>query len=397
MTTKDSYSVKPLSKCLCCNGTDLNLVLDLNDQPLANSYLNSAMDTEEVFPLRLNFCPNCTHLQLSHAVNPDYIFKHYLYVSGTSGTLLQYFESFVNFTKLYVNSPKNVLDIACNDGSQLDFYKTAGCETYGIDPAENLYPISSRRNKVICDYLTEENIKKFGVEFDIILAQNVFAHNDYPDKFLTYCKSVLSENGCIFVQTSQANMIANNEFDTIYHEHLSFFSVESFCNIARRCGLNVIDVQKTPIHGTSFVFVLSKSGEDRSQFFIDKEVRLTPEILVDYVKKSKQVLVDLIEALNEFKGQGYHLIGYGAAAKGNTLLNFGKIKLDYIVDDNELKQNLYTPGMHILIKSPDQLLLETFPAVIVPLAWNFYSEIKKKVEQRITAKFIRYFPSILVE
>jgi 2-polyprenyl-3-methyl-5-hydroxy-6-metoxy-1,4-benzoquinol methylase len=384
-------------KCLACNGSNLTNVLDLGDQPLANSYLNTLTASEDVFPLTLNFCTDCTHLQLGHSIHPDALFKHYVYVSGTSNAGVEYFKNFVGITQEYVENAKTVLDIACNDGTQLNFYHDAGLQTYGIDPAKNLFPISSKKNKIICDYLTAENIKNFGVEFDIIIAQNVFAHNNYPKEFLEYCKSVISDRGCIFIQTSQANMIDNNEFDTIYHEHLSFFSVKSFCAVAKQAGLNVIDIRRTSIHGTSFLFVLSKTGEDRSNFFQSYEVELTLNKLKSYADTTRKIIVDLKNTINEYKEKGYRIVGYGAAAKGNTLLNFGKIKLDYIVDDNPLKIGLYTPGMKIPIRSPDTLLEEKEKLVIVPLAWNFYDEIKQKVQQRTSATFIRYFPSIIIE
>lgn len=390
--------IKVNGNCFACDSTHLTSVLDLGEQPLANSYITDTSHPEEVFPLTLDFCESCTHLQLSHTVHPDHLFKHYLYVSGTSKTSMDYFNWFVNFTKEYVPDGKNVLDIACNDGSQLDQYHNAGFNTYGIDPATNLLNLSSKKSKVICDYLTSDNIKSFNVMFDIIIAQNVFAHNDYPDKFLLYCKDALHDDGCMFIQTSQANMIANNEFDTIYHEHLSFYSVESFCAIAKRCGLNVIDIKRTSLHGTSFVFVLSKTKPDRSEFFINQETRLSVDLLNVYSKKCKEITDNLKTTIEEYKSQGYTVIGYGAAAKGNTLLNFGQINLDYIVDDNKLKHNMFTPGMHIPIKHPDVLTQETKNIIIVPLAWNFYEEIKQKVKQRTSnVKFIKYFPTIAVE
>lgn len=385
------------TKCLACNGNNLTDILDLGDQPLANSYLDNLTDIEDVFPLKLNFCTECTHLQLGHSVHPDALFKHYVYVSGTSNAGVEYFKNFVGITQEYVKNAKTVLDIACNDGTQLNLYHDAGLQTYGIDPAKNLLPLSSKKNKIICDYLTAENIKSFGVEFDIIIAQNVFAHNNYPKEFLEYCKGAISDQGCIFIQTSQANMIDNNEFDTIYHEHHSFFSVKSFCAVAKRAGLNVIDVRRTSIHGTSFLFVLSKTREDRSNLFQSQEIELTLNKLKNYADTTREVVINLKNTIDEYKDKGYKIVGYGAAAKGNTLLNFGKIELDYIVDDNPLKVNLYTPGMKIPIKSPDALLEEKEKLVIVPLAWNFYDEIKQKVQQRTSATFIRYFPSIIIE
>jgi 2-polyprenyl-3-methyl-5-hydroxy-6-metoxy-1,4-benzoquinol methylase len=374
-------------------------VLDLNDQPLANSYLKNKTDDEETFPLKLNFCNECTHLQLSYAVDPDKLFKNYLYVSGTSETLRNYFKDFVIFAAPYSRGVK-VLDIACNDGSQLDAFKERGFQTYGIDPAENLYPISSKNHNIVCDYLTYTSIDKFNTKFDFITAQNVFAHNSYPEEFLNICKSRLANGGRIFIQTSQANMVKNNEFDTIYHEHLSFFSVQSFCTLAKRVGLKIINVSRNPIHGTSFIFVLSndESDIDKSDYFIEKESQLNSDVMKNYAISANKITVDLKNVINSYKESGFTVVGFGAAAKGNTLLNFGKISLDYIVDDNSLKQNLYTPGMRIEIKSPDVLKQEDpKKLLIVPLAWNFYSEIRNKtltILNNSDVKFLKYFPSI---
>jgi 2-polyprenyl-3-methyl-5-hydroxy-6-metoxy-1,4-benzoquinol methylase len=386
----------PLRKCLCCNSTDLKIVLDLNSQPLANSYLKSKSDNEDEFPLAINFCKNCTHIQLTHAVDPDKLFRDYLYVSGTTKTLKEYFDWFVDFTEKFTKN-KNVLDIACNDGTQLDSYKARGYSTHGIDPAKNLYELSSKKeHSIVCDYLTKESINKFNINFDVIIAQNVFAHNANPKGFLETCKERLSEDGYIFIQTSQADMILNNQFDTIYHEHISFFSVKSFCSLAKRSGLNVVEVVRTPVHGTSFVFVLSKKEKCKSEEFIKKEINLTIERMEQYSALCKKIATDTFVKIQELKKDGYKIIGYGAAAKGNTFLNFSKIDLDYIIDDNELKQNLYTPGSKIKITSIDELGNESGKICIVPLAWNFFEEIKNRICKKTNKKinFIKYFPEV---
>jgi SAM-dependent methyltransferase len=388
---------KKLENCLCCGGSNLKFILDLNSQPLANSYLKDENESEDVFPLGINFCVDCTHTQLTHAVDPDLLFENYLYVSGTSNTLREYFDWFADFTKNYTNG-KNVLDIACNDGTQLDSYKAAGFNTYGIDPAKNLYELSSANHTVVCDYLTKDSLEKLGTKFDAINAQNVFAHNTYPKEFLELCKTALADNGYIFIQTSQADMVKNNQFDTIYHEHISFFSVKSFCSLAKRAGLNVVDVKRTNIHGTSFVFVLSKDEPDQSEKFINQEFELTEEYMEKYSENCKRISKETHDKVLELKEQGYKVIGFGAAAKGNTFLNFSKFKLDYIVDDNNLKQGLFTPGSRIPIYSPDTILSESEKLCVVPLAWNFFDEIKEKVLTRKSdgVVFLKYFPEVAV-
>ena len=392
--------------CLACEKSSIKTILDLGEQPLANSYHNG--EILEEYPLKLNVCTNCFHLQLSHTVNPDLMFRNYLYVSGTSQTLKNYFEWFATKTLKYCPNAKTVLDIACNDGTQLDFFKNLGIKTYGIDPALNLYETaSSKGHKIICDYLNKSSTTKFNnLKFDILTAQNVFAHTKYVKDFLESCKLLMHEESKLFIQTSQANMIMNNEFDTIYHEHISFFNTNSMKTLVESCGLYLNDVFKTDIHGTSYVFVISKSKIDTSvgeMLNIEKENKLY-DILTysEYAFKSYKITYDLKQKLIELKSKNYMLIGYGAAAKGNTLLNFGKIKLDLIIDDNPLKQDLFTPGMNIPIKNSK--ILETINTetkiAFIPLAWNFYEEIINKIKQKRNISsdlYIKYFPNITID
>lgn len=390
-------TVKKLDHCLCCNSSKLTKVLDLQEQPLANSYLKSADEKEQTYPLAINYCDTCTHIQLTHAVNPDLLFKNYLYVSGTTQTLKDYFKDFVALTRRYTEG-KTVLDIACNDGTQLDAYKSQGYDTYGVDPATNLHELSSKNHQVVCDYFNFETSKKLPEwfeKFDVVIAQNVFAHNSNPKDFLEACKKVMKHNGYLFIQTSQANMVEENQFDTIYHEHISFFSIKSMAALAQSAGLYIKDVIKTPVHGTSFVFVLSKWGPSNYAQFLTNETILNQLRMIKYAMHCNSIARDTRQTIDDLRARGAKIIGYGAAAKGNTFLNFSGLTLDYIVDDNPLKQGLYTPGSRIPIKSPECLKDEKEIIYVVPLAWNFFDEIKKKVSKLNTnVRYIRYFPSV---
>jgi 2-polyprenyl-3-methyl-5-hydroxy-6-metoxy-1,4-benzoquinol methylase len=398
---------KELNECLCCGSEKLKLVLDLNEQPLANSFKKTAEEDEPTFPLRLNICEACTHLQLSHAVNPDLLFKNYLYVSGTSQTLRDYFDWFAKETLTYVPDAETVLDIACNDGSQLNSFKALGLKTYGVDPAENLHPLSSANHDVVCDYFTDKYAYHYGSKnLDIITAQNVFAHNSYPLEFLKQCKEIMHDASVLFIQTSQADMIRNNEFDTIYHEHLSFFNASSMSALAQRAGLYLIDIRKTPIHGNSYMFVFKKTAEDTSKVdaVLAEERALGLQDMntyLAYADRASTIVEDLKQTIMHYRMLDYLIVGYGAAAKGNTLLNFGEIHLDYIIDDNPLKQGLYSPGMSapvVPISMLDQYA-ETKVAFI-PLAWNFFTEIRKNIKGKRDREgdvFIKYFPTISVE
>jgi SAM-dependent methyltransferase len=300
-----------------------------------------------------------------------------------------------------------VLDIACNDGSQLNAFQNLGLRTYGIDPAENLYNLSSQNHQVICDYFTARHTGELkNRNLDVITAQNVFAHNSYPLEFLQTCREIMHDGSRLFVQTSQADMVQNNEFDTIYHEHLSFFNANSMQALVERAGLHLLDIVKTPIHGNSYVFVIGKTpGDgDRVNQVLEQERELGLQNLITYdvyAERCRQVIKDLTNTLDEFRARGYKLVGYGAAAKGMTLLNFGQIRLDFIIDDNTLKQGLYTPGTGDAVVGIDALTgLEQHKLAFVPLAWNFFAEIRAKIKSRRDQSddvFVRYFPKISVE
>jgi len=388
--------------CVCCGKHNLSLVLDLNKQPLANSYHKEGEVLEE-YPLGLNLCEDCYHLQLTHIVNPDLLFKNYLYCSGTTQTLRDNFEWFSNFVLEDSPVSKTVLDIACNDGTQLDCFKEKGVETYGIDPAENLYEFSSKNHDVKCEYFDSSLYNR---TFDVIIAQNVFAHNSDPKKFLDDCCELMDDDSRLYIQTSQAHMVQNNQFDTVYHEHISFFNINSFNELVKRTNLNLIDVIKTPVHGVSYLFVLSKKkmNEHRIQNLIDveRETGLYSKKTYDDYKQNILNIVESFKRVVEHVQGEYPVIGYGAAAKGNTFLNFADVKLDYVIDDNELKQGLYTPGTNIEIKSIELLkeYSEDDRILFVPLAWNFYDEIRnriKTVRDNDNDRFLKYFPVIGVD
>ena len=395
-----------IDNCLCCGNNNLKLILDLGLQPLANSYHQG--EVLDRYPLELQVCQDCWHLQLTYAIDPDLMFKEYLYVSGTSKTLNSYFKWFVEFTLNYYSEAKTVLDIACNDGTQLDYFKNKELSTYGIDPALNLLPSSTGKgHTVIGEYFNKKSALKLKEsKFDIIIAQNVFAHNTYPLEFLNTCKSILSDKGHIFIQTSQANMVRNNEFDTIYHEHISFFNIVSMQTLVDKSGLYLNDVIKTDVHGTSYVYVLSKNNkqtvniQNELKIFTDSKLNELKTYL-KYAEKSYSIVEKLKSRILKFKEEGHTVIGYGAAAKGNTLLNFGNIKLDLIIDDNPLKHNLLTPGMDIPIRPLESLkkLDPNKPVVFIPLAWNFYTEIKDNIKtiRKGNDVFIKYFPELIIE
>ena len=282
-----------LSKCIACGSEELIPVLDLGKQPLANSYKKDEHEKQEEYPLAINRCAHCYHVQLTHQVDPELMFRDYAYVSGTAQTQLDYFDWFVDrIIREYGISPKTVLDIGCNDGSFLNAWSGAGVQTYGVDPARNLYALSSKNHKVHCGFFTGREYQ--GVMFDIITCMNAFAHNANQLELLINAKKRMSDNGLMFCTTSQADMILNGEFDTIYHEHLSFYNIKSAAALCERAGLNLIDVWRHPIHGSSYIFVISKSKSNVQHLtnLIDEEAvkgLYDPSTYTKYASKCKEI------------------------------------------------------------------------------------------------------------
>lgn len=377
----------PIVKCLACSSDTLETVLDLGNQPLANNFLDVERD-QELYPLALNYCHGCTHLQLTHNVRRDVLFDNYLYVSGTSSTLRDDFQEFASLMNDRFGA-KKILDIACNDGSQLDQFKKLGWQTIGIDPARNLLELSIQNHIVICDYLRPEHANF--IKTDVAVAQNVLAHSDNPKLLI---ESALNISEVLFAQTSQALMIQNGEFDTIYHEHLSFFSQQSIQALTRRAGKVLNDISFRKIHGTSFLMEISNSG---IEFAIPKGP--SAEEARNFGKRSRNTIEVLDDILEKERASGATIIGYGASAKGMTVINALNSSFDFFIDDSPLKQGRFTPGKNVPIKDSKFLSEISAPVTFVMTAWNFEDEIRARISQfyKGKAKFVKYFPQISVE
>ena len=394
-----------LLTCNACSSNSLLLALDLGEQPLANSYLDTPDQEEPTFPLRVMVCGDCQHLQLSHAVDPKLMFKHYLYVSGTTHTLLENMRWFTEFVKEYTGMDAgNVLDIGCNDGTQLDCFKDRGWTTFGVDPAENIVPLAKEKgHDVECAYFDALALERLNQRpYNVIVAQNVVAHNYNALQFLKNVRMLMTEDTYFFMQISQVDMLRRNEFDTCYHEHINFFNVHSLIKIADRAGMFIQDIIKQPIHGNSYIVVFHKSKS--------KPARLSNLLLLDFhdgmndlrrihrwADNARKIVSELQSAVAQAREQGYKVVGYGAAAKGMTVLNFANLELDFIIDDNPLKQGKFAPGVHTPIVSIDELKkYENVPMVFIPLAWNFFAEIKQRIQQVRAEpdRFLRYFPTV---
>lgn len=399
----------PLEKCLCCQGIGLCVLLNLGLQPLANDFHPKNV-IPSVYPLCLMYCPNCYHAQLSHAIQPSILFRNYKYVSGTSNTGRAFFRE--NAERIAAASSigaKRVLDIASNDGSQLDCFLEMGWETYGVDPAENLCPIAEEKgHRIVCDFWTEEVADKLPM-MDVITAQNVFAHTQYVDGFLQACKRVMHNETRLYLQTSQRDMIRNGEFDTTYHEHISFYNTNSMKMLLERNGLTLHRVEEHSIHGRSYIFeVMLEGASDQvlnTSCILEEERALglfNPRMYEHFRLGAIRAVDALRHLVHSYRKRNFKIVGFGAAAKGQTLLCYGEIDMEYIVDENPLKIGMESPKLNIPIVSLESFQKESAPRLLVViLAWNFAEEIKRKVRNCYTAGELiiveRYFPEIVKE
>jgi len=392
---------KSLNYCLCCLD-DIEILLDLNKQPLANNFHDKSKEIE-TYPLCLMKCKKCFHCQLSHIVAPSILFKNYKYISGTNNTIMIFFEE--NATWITQNKIiGNVLDIACNDGSQLDFFKKKGWNTFGVDPAVNLKPISEQKgHTILCDFWSIELAKKLP-KMNVILAQNVFAHTENVDEFLQACKLVMDEDTTLFIQTSQKNMIKNNEFDTTYHEHISFFNTLSMNTLVQRNGLCLNNVTENEIHGTSYIFEIKLKRDNlfNIENILKKEKQeglFDSKLYEQFSIQSIQSLDNLKNTISKYKNNDYKCIGYGASAKGQVVIISGNIELDYIIDENPLKIGLYSPKLNIPIVEITKLKEDTSEKILILLlAWNFSTEIIEKIK-KLNKKVViikKYLPNLKI-
>lgn len=397
---------RKVNTCRCCGDDNLYRYLNLGNQPLANNYHKG--EENETYPLEVNVCLSCSHSQLSVVVNPNIMFKNYLYVSGTTKTFRDHCAAFALDALETLGHKARVLDIASNDGTLLSEFDKLGAKVQGIDPAENLQKISgSKPFQTFVGYWPEDSDSIDG-NFDIITGQNVFAHVDNAEGFLRAARERLNERGLVILEFPYAeDMIEKVEFDTVYHEHLSYFTVRSFRTLANRVGFTIIKMKRTTIHGGSIRFYLSREAgitqqADDIRNYVRKEDRKGLTSRKAYQKfshsvdKNKKELNKLVTGVQHKDGK---VVGYGASAKGNTMLNHFGIDLDYIVDDNDMKWGYKTPGRDIDIVSPDVLRWYRAPLHVVVLSWNFYDEIHEKVTALrgdLPTKFVRYVPSVSV-
>jgi hypothetical protein len=329
-----------------------------------------------------------------------------------------YFKNFVekvnNNILIKINkNKKTVLDIACNDGCLLDYFKDKNYETYGIDPAENLTS-KIKQHKVWTDFFNINSAKKMNMKFDVITAFNVFAHIDDIYEFINAIDIISHNETTVYIQTSQANMIVNNEFDTIYHEHLSFFNIKSMNKFLSKTSFYLSDVEITDVHGGSYLFKLNKNIKNNIEN--NENIKNNINIIENNVNNrliKEETLHKLynIETYNRYQ-QNINLwssklanmivnsnkvIGVGASAKGITIMNFlkNRIKVNYVIDESQLKINKIINSVNIEIKDFSSIYNELDGVTFILFAWNFKDELInkiKKIRPNNRDKIINLFP-----
>lgn len=373
---------KEINKCLCCGSKNIKKFLDLGHQPLANNLLLNCDGEYYQAPLSVNVCETCWHSQLSVSVDPEVLFRDYYYVTGTSKTMHKYCEYLADVLhNMFTGKSAKILDIASNDGTFLDKFNKYGWDLYGVDPAENLEPLAKEKGiKTFVDFFGTDEID-FGVKFDFITAMNVFAHVPNPLEFLLECEKNLTDGGKIIIQTSQRDMIEERQFDTVYHEHISFFSVKSMQAICSRAGLFLNDLILPEIHGKSYVFIISKEQKQSDRLL--KRLSYEEEIgryHMDLYDTFQDNIIALKESFHNSLTQK-PLVAFGAAAKGIVALHSLGINPEYVVDENTLKVGKIIPKLNIPIVEPDKLSSWDEDLDVLILAWNFKDEIIKKIHK----------------
>ena len=399
-------AAQTIDSCLVCGGSNLEEVLDLGKQPLANNWLKTK-ETQPAYPLRLMVCGGCFHFQQAVAVDPNALYKNYLYVSGTSKTLDEYFVWFAQHAEAVHGGgrPLRVLDIAGNDGSLLSKFKARGHSVTCVDPARNLAPLAQKKGIVTHTAFWDSSFARALEEtYDVVIAMNVLAHVANPLDFLQGCAHVLAKDGVVFVQTSQADMLTHGEFDTIYHEHHSFFHTRPLRLLAHKAGFRVRQARHVPVHGNSYLWTLSKDAEEEESVgrMIEEE---TVKGFYDFAKirgfekRARRCVAAVREHVEAARLEKFFVVGFGAAAKGVVFLNFAQCHLDVIVDDSPLKQGRFLPGANIPVVSSQKIYADPKNIFWFITAWNFREEIFWRIKEHRKNKndrFLVAFPKVEV-
>jgi SAM-dependent methyltransferase len=369
--------------------------IDLGSTPLANEFLKD-QEPQDMFPLQVCVCETCGHYQLNESVSPERLFRHYLYVAGTSPVNVEHFRKYAaDMIQTFELKPNSkILDIASNDGTLLQAFKDLNMSVLGIDPAVNLATEATDKGiETIPEFFTEEQadkmLTKYG-RFDLITANNVFAHVSEMIDFAKGVKKLMAPNGIFSFEVSYFTDVCDHTlFDTIYHEHSSYHTIKPLHAFFNTYGLKVFDVWKLDNHGGSVrVFVCNKDSKHdvlttlraTSLGYFNFQEREIEQKVTKLKREIKYLGLELREELRLLKQQDKSIAIYGVPAKATTLmyaLGIDETLIDFAVDDAILKQGTFTPGKKIPVLATNTIY-ERKPDVLLVLAWNFADSIMKK-------------------
>lgn len=402
-------------KCRICNSKAVKF-FSLGQMPLVNSFLKKEeISKEEKFELSVSFCPKCFLVQLTNTVPPERLFRDYIYFSSTSKSFLEHCkktaEKFVK--KFRLNSDSLILEIASNDGAQLQYFKNLGTKILGVDPAQNIAKVANQKGiSTLPEFFNQNLAKKLkgkGIHADLVLGANVLAHVPEIVDFVKGVKIILKSKGTAVFEFPYLQGLMENKFDTIYHEHVFYYSLLSLRNLFKKADLEIYDVAKTEMQGGSLQIFVSHIGKfkttNRVKKLVDWENKKGFSKIKTYEKINRDVSdlkKEIISLLKNLKKKGKKIGAYSAPAKGNILLNYfgiGGNYLDFIVDKSDTKQGTYTPGTHLLVHDLKKINEEK-PDYLLVLCWNIADEIIHMTElkefRKNGGKFIIPIPKIKI-
>jgi C-methyltransferase C-terminal domain/Putative zinc binding domain/Methyltransferase domain len=402
--------------CIICGSDRVEPFLDLGETSLANKFLTreELNGPDPAFPLVVGFCHVCAHVQLTERVPPDAMFEDYLYVSSASDTLKDHLWdlSDVMAERFPLGPESLVIDVGANDGTLLKGFRRHGVRALAVDPARNLAELYADsdidRYVGFFDSRSATEIRERFGEASAVTATNTFPHIPELRDFVAGIDTVLAPGGVFAIEAHYlGDILEQVAFDTVYHEHVSYWALGPMIRLFDEAGMQVVDVERLPLHHGQLRAFVQRKGEGEVKPSVAALLEWEREQGFDrietfqaFAERALQLKQSLRGRLSELRDEGSQVVGYGAPAKGNTLLGFldlGPSTLDYIADRSPLKQGLYTPGTHIPVVPPERLL-EDQPDYVVVLAWNFADEIlRQQAEYRERGgRFILPVPEVRV-